>query len=128
MTADATIQSWLTGALDAWDTFEKLLTSQKYAHALFFLHLSLEKLLKALIIQKRGEPPPPVHDLVRLAQAANITLDDQMVSQLAEISTFNVAARYDDEKLQFYKKATADYAAQWQTAGRALFEKFRHML
>ena len=69
-----------------------------------------------------------LHDLVRLAQAGGVTPDDQMIAHLAEISTFNVAARYDDEKLQFYKKATANYAAQWQTIGHTLFEKFQHIL
>lgn len=35
------------------------------------------------------------------------------MSQLNEITTFNIEARYDDYKLSFYKKANKEYAEEW---------------
>lgn len=121
MTQEETIQSWTASANDAWDTFEKLINAQKYSHALFFLHLALEKILKALIIKKTNESPPPVHDLVRLAEKTDVRLTPEMLDSLSEISTFNVAARYDDIKLKFYKKATAEYTKKWHDTGKKIF-------
>lgn len=128
MTQESAVVSWKTGALDAWDTFEALLAAKKYAHALFFLHLAFEKLLKAIVIHKTDTPPPPTHDLVRLAESAGLTLDEEKIQQLAEISTFNVAARYDEEKLQLHQKATPAYLQDWQHKGKELFEQLSAFL
>lgn len=122
MTQEDAVILWKTGAHDAWETFEALCAAKKYTHALFFLHLALEKLLKALVIQKTNASPPPTHDLVRLAQTAGVALDNEKIEQLAEVSTFNVAARYDEEKLQLHKKATPAYLRDWQRLGKELFE------
>ena len=103
-----TVDYWLTSSTDDLDTAEKLFAAKKYHHCLFFVHLAIEKLLKAIYVSKKNDAAPPIHDLVRLAQKTEaVHLDDATIAQLTEISTFNVAARYDDYKLQFHKKATA---------------------
>lgn len=122
MTQEAAIAAWRDGANDAWETFEALCSVKKYAHALFFLHLALEKLLKAVVIHKTDNAPPPTHDLVRLAQSAGMALDEEKTQQFAEVSTFNVAARYDEEKLQLHNKATPAYLRDWKRRGKELFE------
>ncbi len=117
MTQETAVAAWRDGANDAWETFEALCAAKKYTHALFFLHLALEKLLKAAVIHKTDNSPPPTYDLVRLAQSAGMALGEEMIGQLAEVSTFNIAARYDVEKLQLHKKATAVYLEDWQGRG-----------
>ncbi len=76
----------------------------------YFFHLGLEKILKAIYISRKKEPALPIHDFIRLSQGAAIVIDPEITLQLAEISTVNIAARYDDYKFKFYKKATQDYA------------------
>jgi len=44
--------------------------------------------------------------------------------QLTEISTFNIAARYDDYKFKFYKKATHEYAKKWLAVSKKLYKEF----
>lgn len=80
------------------------------------------------MIHTTDTPPPPTHDLVRLAESAGLTLDKEKIQQLAEISTFNVAARYDEEKLQLHKKATASYLQDWLHKGTKLFEELSAFL
>ena len=106
------IQHWFESSKDDFDSALKLFDLGKFHHSLFFVHLSLEKLLKGLFLQRNGRPPSPTHDLVRLAEEAEVLTED-LKSQLAEVSTFNIAARYDDYKLEFYKKATKEYAQNW---------------
>jgi len=36
-----------------------------------------------------------------------------MKNELADISAFNIQARYDDHKLSFYKKANKRFAAKY---------------
>lgn len=125
---DKHLKYWIDGATDALDTAEKLFADKKYHHSLFFLHLAIEKLLKALHQKRKNEPAPPLHNLSRLSELSNIDIDPETGEQLKEISSFNVSARYDDYKQRFYKKATCEYATKWLNIGKKLYEKFSCLL
>ena len=92
---------------------EDLFNSKKYSYSLFFCHLSLEKLLKSFIVEYTGAPAPLGHGLVKLAELAGFRLTDREIDLLSEITTFNLKSRYDDYKLNFYKKATRGYATRY---------------
>ena len=102
MTRQKAIDMWVEGAVDALDTCDKLFKSKKYHHSLFFLHLALEKIIKALYISKVDDSPPYIHNLKLLIKILKIEASDKELEQLDEISEFNVAARYDDYKYKIY--------------------------
>ncbi len=81
----------------------------------------LEKTLKSLII-KRDKEILPLHDLVRLASVAGLDLTEDQRAVLREITTFNIEARYDDYKEQFYKKATQKYALIWNKKSEEVYK------
>lgn len=122
------IEYWLKSSQDDLDTSKKLFELGKYHHSLFFLHLSLEKIIKGVYLLKKDEAPLLTHDLVFLAEKAEIEISQIEKEELAEISTFNIAARYDDYKLRFYKKATKDYANVWLGKGGKLFARINSLL
>lgn len=117
------VEYWLKSSRDDLDTAQKLFELKKFNHCLFFLHLSLEKIIKGVYLLKKNEAPPLVHDLVLLSQKAEIDISPIEKEELVEISTFNIAARYDDYKLKFYQKATKEYATEWLKKGKNLFKK-----
>jgi len=88
---------------------QSLLKNEHYAHCLFFLHLAIEKQLKGIVAQKTKSPAPYTHDLVTLARVAGIALSVEQEDYLREVNTFNIRARYDDYKLNFYKRSTASF-------------------
>lgn len=122
------VNYWIQSSTDDLDTAVKLFESKKYHHCLFFVHLALEKILKAIFVSKKNEPAPFKHDLVRLAEKTELKIDNNTILQLAEISSFNIAARYDDYKFKFYKKATKEYAKKWLSIGKDLYEFFSKKL
>lgn len=117
------LKYWMNGAIDALDTAKNLFDDKKFNHSLFFLHLALEKAIKGVFFKLNNESPPYDHDLVRLGNFAEIKFSDEENEQLREISTFNIAGRYDDYKLAFYKKANAEFAKKWFIIGEKLFAK-----
>jgi HEPN domain-containing protein len=121
MTAQQLTTIWTEGAADAMDTASKLMIDGKYNHALFFCHLALEKQLKTILIRVTQEPPLPIHNLLRIAELAQITLSSEQKEHMREINRFNIEARYDDIKQQFYRKATKEYAEKWFAATQELF-------
>ena len=95
MTNEGLIQFWKESAEDALNTAQELNKPGNYHHSLFFLHLAIEKILKAVYVKKRGETPPPIHDLVRLVEDAGLPMDEERTKELVEISSFNISARYE---------------------------------
>lgn len=98
------IRYWLTSSRKDFCVAQSLFNLKHYPQCLFFCHLSLEKLLKAVMIKITKEYPPYIHDLRRLAELAKVHLTEKQKQILDMISTFNIAGRYSDEKLQFYKR------------------------
>ncbi len=74
-----------------------LFKKKKLRQSLFFFHLSLEKILKALFIKKKGEHPPITHNLKYLSEQIEMELSEDMESFLIEATAFNIEARYPDE-------------------------------
>lgn len=112
MSKEELVNFWITSALEDWKTAEALLDSGRYMHALFFCHLTLEKILKGKITSL-GKEAPFVHDLLLLADRAEIVLSEEQAELLSEVNAFNISTRYDDYKNAFYKKATEEYADEY---------------
>jgi len=113
MNENGIVKNWSNASKQDLETAEILFENKKYHHTLFFCHLSIEKYLKAIIIKTTKKAPPLIHDLVRLAEKTDIKLTDKIKNELADISAFNIQARYDDHKLNFYKKANKRFTAKY---------------
>jgi HEPN domain-containing protein len=96
-----------------YKTMLDLFKTKNYNWTLFMGHLVIEKLLKALYIKKLNEHPPLIHDLRRISEKAGIISDSDQIIILDTITRFNINARYDDYKQNFYKLCTFDFAAKW---------------
>lgn len=113
MTAQDLSAFWQQGSDEAWKTVEALLEKERYAHAPYFCHLTIEKLLKARYVERNGKPAPPTHDLVWLLDQSAHALSDEERGTLAEIARFNIAGQYEDYKLEPHHRATSDYTKTW---------------
>lgn len=128
MSQQEAIKYWVSSAQEDWEVAQSLFKSARYNHALFFLQLTLEKLIKAVHISQKDESPLYVHNLVLLAQKAGIKFYGEEQADLKEISSFNISARYDSYKRDFYKKATREFANEWMKRGENLKVKLTNYL
>lgn len=62
------VQYWLESSEDDWKVANHLLEKGDYSCSLFFGHLTIEKILKAIYVNKPREIPPYTHRLVYLAE------------------------------------------------------------
>ena len=106
---DKRINYWLQTAENDWQVARHLFEKKDYAYALFFGHLVIEKILKAIIILHKGGNPPFSHRLTYLAEKADLELNDEQGELLEIITDFHLEARYPDEKFVFYKKCTQQF-------------------
>jgi AbiV family abortive infection protein len=116
------VKYWRTASQEDFDSADILFQNKKYHHALFFCHLSIEKMLKAIIVKSTKTAPPLIHDLIRLAEKAKLPLSEAQMNELAEITTFNIGARYDDYKLSFRKKAKKQFSFKYLKKTREMLQ------
>lgn len=115
------IDYWKKSADRNWKTTQGLLRLKHYDACLFFCHLTLEKILKGLVVKHTNKPAPYIHDLANLAAAANLTLSKEQIDNLRIITTFNISSRYDDEKFTFYKSCTKEYTEKYFNISKKLY-------
>lgn len=113
--AEAVAAYWRTESEEALTVARHLVEKADYSYALFFGHLAVENLLKALYAQTRHAHAPPIHNLLRLALACEIPLDETKTDALLTITTFNLEARYPDLKRTFRSRCTRGYAEAQMT-------------
>ncbi len=117
------VNYWKVTAAHDFETMESLFKAKRYDASLFFAHIVLEKILKALVVEKTGDHAPYTHDLVKLAQATQLIFNTQEIKLFNEVSDFNMDARYPEQKLEFYKICTKEYAENYIKKVKALYKK-----
>ena len=114
MTREEIVNYWIEISDSDYNTMNHLFENKDYHWSLFLGHLVIEKLIKAIYANVAEEYRNPVysHDLLYLAEKAELKPTDERKKQLAVITTFNIQARYPDYKKTFYEKCTKDYCSE----------------
>ncbi|MDR0812354.1 MAG: HEPN domain-containing protein [Paludibacter sp.] len=107
------INYWNESSDEDYKTMTDLFRTNNWHWALFMGHLVIEKLLKAVYVKQKEEFPPLIHDLRRIGEKAGMVFDTDQTIEIETISQFNIRARYDDYKNQFYKLCTKEYTEIW---------------
>ncbi len=87
---------WRDGAGEDWEVAQELISKGKVRHGMFFAHLALEKMLKALVFRQTRNTPPRIHNLSRLAELAGLSLSESQSDFLADMNAFQMESRYPD--------------------------------
>lgn len=90
------IAYWLEGAREDWRVAQELVYGGRVRHGLFFAHLALEKALKAQVCRHTRDLAPRIHNLVRLAEVAEIHPKPEQIDVLAEMNAFSLEGRYPE--------------------------------
>jgi HEPN domain-containing protein len=90
------ISHWRDGAEEDLEVANQLIDSGKLRHGFFFLHLALEKILKAHVCRHTQDIAPRLHNLVRLAALSGISFENEQIAFLAEMNPYNLEGRYPE--------------------------------
>ena len=115
------IQYWKKSAEKDFDIAKTLLKLKRCDYCLFFCHLTIEKLLKGLVVKQIKKSAPFTHDLFYLSKLAELNLTSEQKKYLEEITKFNIRARYDNVKLAFYETCTKSYAEKYLKISNDLY-------
>lgn len=107
------VNHWVETSDEDFNTMIGLFNSKSFGWALFLGHISIEKLLKAHFVNKKKQHAPFIHNLYRLAELSEIELTNDYSDWLDKITSFNLNARYDDYKREFFSLCTEDFTTEW---------------
>ena len=88
------IDYWHNGSQSDIETAGILIEKKKYREGMFFCHLAMEKMLKALYVKKTSELAPKSHNLFMLAEKSGITLNDDNEYLFGLLMEYNIQGRY----------------------------------
>lgn len=98
-------QYWLHEAIESLDTAKVLYNNNKLLESAFFCHLSMEKILKAIFVQRNGTVPPKVHNLLVLTERSDLAkeLNESQFNFLADLNPFQLEGRYPGDRALLYQ-------------------------
>lgn len=121
MDRNEVIRYWFGTATEDLAVAEHLLQSRDRLWSLFVAHLVVEKALKAAAVSITGEHAPPIHNLLRLADLAGFGVDEARGDLFAELTRFNIEARYPKDKEGLRAVDTGDHVeAKWDAVREVL--------
>lgn len=115
------LKHWSSMADYDMKTAQSMFDAKRYPYALFMCHLSIEKLLKAIIVKQTSEHAPYTHNLIELGKTSGIDFKAEQQTLLADLKEFNLEARYPEWKKDFYKRANQKYTEKYLTETKILF-------
>jgi HEPN domain-containing protein len=110
MTKEQYIDYWINSAEEDWLSVEALLDRKRYLHCLFWAHLTMEKLAKAIWVKSHTEnSPPKIHNITWLLDNSNIDLGKDNMEFLANFNDFQLSGRYPDYLNKIHKICTEKF-------------------
>ena len=119
------INYWRNSAIEDWEVARELLKSGRVRHGLFFAHLAIEKLLKAHVCRSTKDLAPRIHNLVRLADMAELAPDRTQIDIMAEMNAFSVEGRYPDSLIE---SASQSEAKEYIRRAEEIYQWLMHQL
>ena len=88
---------WLKLSKYDIDTAKAMLKSGRHLYVLFTCQQAVEKIAKALVVEKTGAFPPKTHDLLRLLDIAGVVASDEQKQFLAKLNYYYLETRYPEQ-------------------------------
>lgn len=88
---------WLKSAEEDFEVGSNLIKDGKTRHGLFFIHLAVEKTLKACVCKNQKKTPPKIHNLINLYQLGGLEQDMERQDTIESLNRFCLEGRYPEE-------------------------------
>ena len=102
-------ENWLEIAKYDLKTANECFKSGLYLKVFENCHSSLEKLMKGVIAEVQTEPPPKIHDLLKLVSLTLIkNVDEDIKRVLDELNDVYISTRYPDDIREILSELTKE--------------------
>lgn len=119
---------WVEDAEYDLQSAKVMLDSGRYFFVVFMCHLTIEKLLKSVIVERQSIVPPRMHNLVELAVRAGLSIPATHRPLINELDNMSVVTRYPDGRQAIASTLTAEKTILLYTRTVEFTQWLRHEL
>jgi len=118
-------KNWIDTASYDLKTAEAMLISKRYIYVIFMCHLSIEKMIKAVISTEVKGLPPKSHSLLFLAQKASIQFSDELQEFIELLDNVSVVTRYPEDLKEMSREFNKKKAEEVFSTSRRIIKWLR---
>jgi HEPN domain-containing protein len=96
MDKERQVAYWQESSREDFITGKILFEKERYLHGLFFCHLSVEKLLKALFVKSNNTFAPKTHNIIYLYDQCGLESHEERRTFYAILMKYQISGRYPD--------------------------------
>jgi len=121
-------QEWLKQADYDIKTAEIMFDNKRYFYAVFMCHLSIEKALKGLYLERLKEIPPKTHNLVYLVEKIKLLLPENLYDSVFALNRVSVPTRYPDDLQRMLKDYNEERTKKVIESGKEVLQWLKKQL
>ncbi|EKD56816.1 MAG: HEPN protein [uncultured bacterium] len=105
-------KNWLEIAESDLGLAKKLIKDSSWRYySPHFCHQSIEKLLKAIIVEKSEDLPPYIHKLKKLSEIAKIKLSSKQIEWILTLDPLYISTKYPEELNKIKKECDEKFVS-----------------
>ena len=89
-------KEWIRQSQYDFDAAQVLFENDKFTHAVFLCHLSIEKFLKGFYLKVFDKEPPKLHSLIFFIESIGLEVPSNYKKFVLDIEDASIASRYPD--------------------------------
>ncbi len=105
--------NWLEAAAYDLESARHMLSSGRYLYVVFLCHLTLEKMLKALVSEVTAKPAPRSHDLIYLVKQSAISPEPRHLEFIGKLNNASIPTRYPSDIREAIREYTEEVARSY---------------
>ncbi len=121
-------QEWLKQADYDIETAEIMFDNKRYFYAVFMCHLSIEKALKGIHLERLKEIPPKTHNLVYLVEKIKLRLPENLYDSVFALNRVSVPTRYPDDIQRMLKDYNEERTKKVIESGKEVLQWLKKQL
>ena len=121
-------QEWRKQADYDIKTAEIMFDNKRYFYAVFMCHLSIEKALKGIYLDRLKEIPPKTHNLVYLVEKIKLLLPENLYDSVFALNRVSVPTRYPDDIQRMLKDYNEERTKKVIESGKEVLQWLKKQL
>ena len=109
-------------------TAEIMFDNKRYFYAVFMCHLSIEKALKGIYLDRLKEIPPKTHNLVYLVEKIKLLLPENLYDSVFALNRVSVPTRYPDDLQRMLKDYNEERTKKVIESGKEVLQWLKKQL
>ena len=118
-------KNWIDMANYDLKTAEAMLTSRRFIYVVFMCHLSLEKMIKAIISTQIEGLPPKSHGILYLSEKALVQFPEDLQEFIEQLDNVSVVTRYPEDLKKLSKEFNKNKAEKILSLTRRTLRRLR---